>query len=179
MAAPGRYEGCIAQYNTYNGLNANQFSALASFAFNLGCGSYQSSTLRTLLNAGNTVGASLEFRKWINAGGQPLLGLARRREAERVLFCAGGGCETSCKGRVNADSLNVRKDPNTSAFVMGSVTQGQNVDLFERVSGTNVNGNPYWFLIGNGYVSAYYIDITAGGGGWCSKTRNATEQVYF
>lgn len=175
LAYPGRYEACITNNNQYNGLNANQYSALVSFVFNLGCGSYTSSTLKTLLDGGNTLGASLELRKWINAGGSPLLGLARRREAERQLFCASGGCETTCKGRVNADSLNCRKDPNTSAFVVATYNNGANVDIFERVSGTVVNGSPYWFLVGPGYVHASYVDITAGGGGWCGKAAfNAT-----
>jgi GH24 family phage-related lysozyme (muramidase) len=170
----GNYETCVRNYNTYTGLNADMYSALVSFTFNLGCGSYQSSTLRTLLNAGNTLGASLEFRKWINAGGSPLLGLARRRESERVLFCQSGGCPTSCKGRVNADTLNCRKDPNTSAFVVASYANGATLDIFERVTGTVVNGNPNWFLVGPGYVSAVYVDITAGGGGWCATTLNET-----
>jgi len=163
------YESCVSTNNQYNGLNANQYSALVSFVFNLGCGSYRSSTLKTLLDSGNTLGACLEFRKWINAGGNPLLGLARRREAERKLFAASGGCETSCKGRVDADSLNCRKDPNTSAFVVATYTNGATVDIYERVSGTVVNGSPYWFLVGPGYVHASYITITAGGGGTCSQ----------
>lgn len=174
--ANGNYETCIANNNAYTGLNANQYSALVSFAFNLGCGAFQGSTLRDLLNAGNTLGASLEFRKWINAGGNPLLGLARRRESERQLFCASGGCVTSCKGRVNADTLNCRKEPNTTAFVVASYSNGANVDVFERVSGTVVNGSPYWFLVGPGYVHASYVQITAGGGGWCGMGAfNATE----
>jgi lysozyme len=55
---PGRYEGCVNAQVTYN-LNANQFSALASFVFNLGCGNFGSSTLKTLLNQGNR--KSLKF----------------------------------------------------------------------------------------------------------------------
>jgi GH24 family phage-related lysozyme (muramidase) len=170
LAAPGRYEACIRNEITYSNLNANQFSALASFAFNLGCGSVGSSTLKQLLNGGNTLAASLEFAKWINAGGQPLLGLARRREAERVLFCQSGGCETPCAGTVNADTLNIRKDPNSSSFIVGTLTNGQRVDIYSRVAGTVISGNPYWFRVGPGYVSAYYINIVSSGVAWCAKS---------
>ena len=48
--------------------------------------------LRRKLNAHDTKGASLEFRKWVYAGGKKLPGLVRRREAERRLFCMSGGC---------------------------------------------------------------------------------------
>ena len=67
-------------------LNQNQFSALCSFAFNVGTGNLQNSTLRSKLNRGEYDGASLEFPKWRRAGGKILKGLVLRREAERKLF---------------------------------------------------------------------------------------------
>lgn len=63
-----------------------QFDALVSFVFNLGAGNFRTSTLLKKLNAGDYSGAADEFSRWINAGGKPLPGLARRREAERLLF---------------------------------------------------------------------------------------------
>ncbi|CAJ0916233.1 9141_t:CDS:2 [Entrophospora sp. SA101] len=68
-------------------LTSNQFSALVSFAFNLGCNTYKKSTLRKKINEGDIEGASLEFGKYIYGGGKILPGLVRRREAERALFC--------------------------------------------------------------------------------------------
>ena len=68
-------------------INSNQFSALVSFAFNLGCGNLKKSTLLKKLNDGDTEGASDEFLQWVSAGGKRLPGLERRREAERELFC--------------------------------------------------------------------------------------------
>ncbi|RIA96722.1 Glycoside Hydrolase Family 24 protein, partial [Glomus cerebriforme] len=50
------YEKCVDSL-TRVPLNSNQFSALTSFTFNLGCGSYQESTLRRKLNADDTKGA--------------------------------------------------------------------------------------------------------------------------
>jgi lysozyme len=67
-------------------LNANQFSALVSFCFNLGAGSLFESTLLKVLNAGDIQAAANEFPRWNKAGGQALLGLTRRRLAERALF---------------------------------------------------------------------------------------------
>jgi len=67
-------------------LSQHQFDALVSFVFNLGAGNFRTSTLLKKLNAGDYSGAADEFSCWINAGGKPLPGLARRREAERSLF---------------------------------------------------------------------------------------------
>jgi lysozyme len=66
------------------GVNENQFSALVSFAYNLGSGSLRSSTLLRKINRNEY--AADEFRKWIYGGGRILKGLIRRREAERSLF---------------------------------------------------------------------------------------------
>lgn len=67
-------------------LNTNQYSALASWTFNLGSGRLQSSTLRRKLNRGDYDGASAEFPKWRRAGGKILKGLVIRRAEERKLF---------------------------------------------------------------------------------------------
>ena len=67
-------------------LNQNQFDALVSFAYNLGNGSLQNSTLLKKLNSGDYQGASNEFLRWNKSGGKVLNGLTRRREKERALF---------------------------------------------------------------------------------------------
>lgn len=67
-------------------LNENQFGALVSFAYNVGIGSLQSSTLLKLLNAGDYAGAADQFLRWNKASGKVLTGLTRRREAERAVF---------------------------------------------------------------------------------------------
>ena len=63
-----------------------QNDALVSFAFNLGSGALQSSTLRRKLNRGDYDGAQREFHKWVFAGGRKLRGLVLRRAAEAELF---------------------------------------------------------------------------------------------
>lgn len=67
-------------------LNQNQFDALVAFAFNVGLGNLQSSTLLRLLNQGQYPAAADQLPRWNKAGGKELLGLTRRRAAERKLF---------------------------------------------------------------------------------------------
>ncbi len=67
-------------------LNQNQFDALVSFAYNLGNGNLQQSTLLKKVNNNDFIGASLEFEKWNKAGGKVLSGLTKRRTAEKELF---------------------------------------------------------------------------------------------
>jgi len=71
-------------------LNANQFAAVVSFAFNAGNGNLKTSTLRRKLNGRDYKGAAEEFLKWVygTAGGKKikLNGLVRRRTQERNLF---------------------------------------------------------------------------------------------
>ncbi|MHB8704617.1 MAG: lysozyme [Candidatus Tyrphobacter sp.] len=67
-------------------LNSNQFSALVSFAYNLGLGALAGSTLMRLVNAGNFKEAAAQFSHWVWADGQVLPGLVTRRAAEAALF---------------------------------------------------------------------------------------------
>ena len=68
-------------------INENQFSALVSFAFNLGVGNLKKSTLLRKVNINpNDVSIEQEFLKWNKAGGKVLSGLTRRRKAESNLY---------------------------------------------------------------------------------------------
>jgi len=67
-------------------ISDNQFGALVSFAFNVGLGNLEKSTLLKLLNEGDFHGASLQFQMWDHAGGVTVPGLLRRRTAEVQLF---------------------------------------------------------------------------------------------
>ncbi len=70
-------------------LTDGQFDALCSFAFNLGGGALQRSTLRRKVNCREHPAVPAEFRRWVWAGGRKLKGLVRRREAEARLYAAG------------------------------------------------------------------------------------------
>ena len=69
-------------------VNEDQFSALVCFCFNVGPGSegFGGSTLLRKLNAGDHQGAAEQFPVWNKGGGEPMLGLTRRRLAEQALF---------------------------------------------------------------------------------------------
>jgi lysozyme len=67
-------------------LNDQQYSALASLAYNIGPTAFKNSTLVKKLNSGDMEGAAQEFAKWNKAGGKPVEGLTRRRTAEQALF---------------------------------------------------------------------------------------------
>ena len=62
-----------------------QFDALCSFAFNLGSGALQASTLRQVINRGEDPPEEL-WTRWDMAGGRHLRGLRVRRLAERQLY---------------------------------------------------------------------------------------------
>lgn len=67
-------------------LNENQFSALVSFVYNVGSGNFLKSTLLKRLNRGEIDRAAEEFARWNKSKGQVLVGLTRRRAAEKALF---------------------------------------------------------------------------------------------
>lgn len=68
-------------------LNDNEFSALVSFAYNVGLGAFGGSTLLKLLNANaDKVAVADQLLRWNKANGKELPGLTRRRQAERALF---------------------------------------------------------------------------------------------
>ena len=68
-------------------LTVRERIATISFVFNVGEGGLQSSTFLRELNAGNKRRAADALRLWVkDAAGNTLLGLQRRRAAERWLF---------------------------------------------------------------------------------------------
>ena len=69
-------------------LEDGRFDALSSFAFNLGAGALQRSTLRRKVNRQEHGAVPAELRRWVYAGGHKLKGLIRRREAEVELYAS-------------------------------------------------------------------------------------------
>jgi len=64
----------------------NQKAALVSFAYNLGEGALEESTLLRLHRDGNVHAAADQFLKWTHAAGKILPGLVARRAAEAALY---------------------------------------------------------------------------------------------
>lgn len=69
-----------------DGLTAGRLGALTSFAFNVGLGNLQRSTLRMKHNRGDYEGAAEAFLDWTKAGGKVLKGLVSRRSDEKALY---------------------------------------------------------------------------------------------
>lgn len=67
-------------------LNDNQFSAVASLAFNIGVNNFRKSSVLLNINKRDFQKAADAFRSWNKAGKKVLKGLVRRREEERRLF---------------------------------------------------------------------------------------------
>lgn len=71
-------------------VNQSRFSALVSFAFNIGEAAFMNSTLIRMVNSMDFEGASGEFGKWVYATADgrkvKMNGLVDRRQAERELF---------------------------------------------------------------------------------------------
>lgn len=69
-------------------LSDNQFAALACFAFNVGIGNFERSTLLKLLNRGWYEQVPAQLTRWNKVSGEVMGGLARRRAAEGRLWNA-------------------------------------------------------------------------------------------
>ena len=65
-----------------------RLAAIVDFAFNLGAGRLQKSTLRRRVNQRDWQLATRELRRWIYGGGRPLPGLISRRNREAALLLA-------------------------------------------------------------------------------------------
>ncbi|MCA0433510.1 MAG: lysozyme [Proteobacteria bacterium] len=67
-------------------LSDRQFSALVSFAYNVGTGAFASSSVLQVVNAGDLARVPERLTLWNKAGGRVLPGLVKRRAAEAALF---------------------------------------------------------------------------------------------
>ena len=67
-------------------VSAAQFSALVSFAYNVGIGAFRSSSVLRAVNAGRLEQVPSRLQLWVKGGGRVLPGLQRRRAAEAELF---------------------------------------------------------------------------------------------
>jgi len=61
-------------------------NAIVDFAFNLGTGRLQTSTLKRKINANDWEGAKEQLMLWTKGGGKVLPGLLKRRKAECALL---------------------------------------------------------------------------------------------
>jgi lysozyme len=82
------FERCVNRLVTV-AIHQLQFDALVSFAYNIGCGALERSTLLSMLNSGDHSGAAEQLLRWNKVQGKVVRGLTRRRESERLMFLEG------------------------------------------------------------------------------------------
>lgn len=70
-----------------------QLDVMVDLAYNIGVSAFQGSTLVHMFNAGDLAGAAEQFPRWNKSGGKVLLGLRRRRAADRARFLGASGAE--------------------------------------------------------------------------------------
>jgi len=80
-----RFESWVCRLCPVN-LTQPRFDALVSFAFNLGPGGLQRSSIRMKHNRGEFEGAADGFLLYTKAGGKVFQGLVNRRKDERTVY---------------------------------------------------------------------------------------------
>lgn len=83
----GTAERCV-NASVKGAVTQNQFDALVSLVFNIGCGNFGKSTLLRRLNEDDDVAAAQHFMDWDKANHRQMAGLTKRRKAEMELFLA-------------------------------------------------------------------------------------------
>lgn len=84
-ATIGQYEKAVNAVGVE--LTQKEFDALVCLCYNIGAGNFLKSTLVKMLKTGDDKAEiAQQFLRWDKAGGKPLTGLTRRRNAEAELF---------------------------------------------------------------------------------------------
>ena len=78
-------EECVNKYANGRSMTDNQFSAVTSFTFNVGCGALKKSTLARYANRQQWPQMCGEFSKWVYIGKERSKGLENRRGKEFTL----------------------------------------------------------------------------------------------
>ena len=78
-------EKCVSLYANGRMMNDNQFSAVSSLTFNIGCGNLKTSTLARHANRQQWGEMCGQLSRWVYANGKKLNGLVNRRADEYKL----------------------------------------------------------------------------------------------
>lgn len=78
-------EKCVNKHASGHAMTDNQFSAITSFTFNVGCGALQKSTLARYAKREQWPQMCGELAKWVYIGKEKSNGLAKRRANEMAL----------------------------------------------------------------------------------------------
>lgn len=147
-----KYGPNVMKYDSIYHWNQNQYDALVSFAYNVGSiDQLVQSGRRTITEISDKI---LAYNK---AGGEVLVGLTRRRQAEKQLFdtvivtnnspsskktntvqktSTAVSKSSSYKAKVTAKSgLNIRKESNSKSAKLGALEYGTNVTITQTKNG--------------------------------------------
>ena len=139
------FTSCV-QTRVKVGVTQNQFDALVSFSFNVGCGAFAASTLLSKLNAGTLTNREAQFQlsRWHSSCTE---GLKRRRFTESLLYascasvfdCSSSECSLSqgytkcanncqycqaCAGECSGSTTSVAANSTTGTGTGGGTTTG-------------------------------------------------------
>jgi lysozyme len=135
-------------------INQNQSDALTSLSYNIGLGAFAKSTLLRKLNAGDTAGASEQFKVWNKGGGAVLQGLVNRRAEEAKLFNSPlvgslppvpplkmAPSKLNLNNKVSGDISISIKDPGGNASVNAAGAGGLNLSVGKSKAGNYTSTN--------------------------------------
>ena len=152
-------------------LNANQFGALVSFAYNVGLGNFKKSSVLRVVNARQFDRVPRRLALWNKAKGKVLKGLVRRRGDEGSLFMTpvstvAGEPEEPINDKSVIDAP-VGKPMTQSTTNMAAIITAL-AGIMGTLSGTV---KELGSAIGGSYGSAVAITIIAGGALWIIRER--------
>lgn len=113
----------VEKYDSTYHFTDNEFSALVSFAFNIG--NINQLTANGKRNRGEIKKTWLRYNK---AGGKVLDGLKKRRAEELKLFCNNDLQKVVC---TSGGNLRIRAQPNTQSRIVARIPNGEKVNILE------------------------------------------------
>lgn len=132
-------------------LNDNEFSALVSFAYNVGLGNFAGSSVLKAVNVGEPEAVPRRLQLWVKAGGRVLPGLVKRRAAEAALFLKSAEAEVKAPVEVPSGKPAQRSTTIRAAFALALLA---GLDRLALVTGYGVLGLAALAGIG---AAAYWI----------------------
>jgi lysozyme len=151
-----KFENAVNKYVKVS-ITQNQFDALVSFCYNTGINNFASSTLLKMLNANKFIDAANQFGRWVKGdNGQILIGLVKRRNAEKELFLRGTRNFIQAKTKnvkILASVLNIRAGAGENYKIIGSANKNSIMSVSDLSNG--------FYKISNmqGWICAKYVQI--------------------
>lgn len=133
-----RFERHVSYYDKIYGFTSNEFSALVSFAYNIG-------TIAGLTKAGTRTKGQIanKMLEYCYANGEKLSGLYARRNKERKLFLKKGN-----EYEVTGDRVRIRSSNSLDSGIITTVNKGTNVIVEEK-------GGEFYKI--SAYISKKYL----------------------